>query len=269
MDLEQDYLENEYDDNALSLDVEPEPFEPYLGILKSILVLVLLQGVTFVIGIIMSVLAIINSNIEFSKIDAKAFEQQLNTNGYFLAESTFYNAILSLALLYIIIQYRRGVDFKTYIGFNKVSLKVIFETIMIILALKVVMVLPVSSQLTHLKVDDFMLIFVQSDGPKLFFWFTIVVAAPVFEEILFRGFFLESLIHSKLSVHWSIGLSSLIWTLLHTQYGLQINFFLFFIGLFFGYYKIRYNSIWPPIAGHVSMNLTSFAIVSAIHYFNG
>ena len=53
------------------------------------------------------------------------------------------------------------------------------------------------------------------------FWFALVIAAPIFEEFLFRGFLFRGWMDSRLRATGTILLTSAIWCLIHIQYGFR------------------------------------------------
>lgn len=62
----------------------------------------------------------------------------------------------------------------------------------------------------------------------------VLIAAPVWEETLMRGFVFTGIARSSWGVGWAIFLSSLIWALLHVQYGWFEIATLFVLGIYLG-----------------------------------
>jgi uncharacterized protein len=95
----------------------------------------------------------------------------------------------------------------------------------------------------------------------------IVVAAPLTEEIAFRGFLYRGWAASRLGPAASIVLTSAIWAAMHLQYE---NFFLvqiFGLGLVFGWLRWRSGSTLLTILLHVVVNfiaLLQTAVVVAL-----
>ena len=83
----------------------------------------------------------------------------------------------------------------------------------------------------------------------------IVVAAPVSEETLFRGFFFAGVAHSRIGVPGAIILGSLIWALIHLQYDFYGMATIFFSGLLLGYVRFKTGSIYATMFLHGLMNL--------------
>jgi membrane protease YdiL (CAAX protease family) len=83
------------------------------------------------------------------------------------------------------------------------------------------------------------------------FFFTAAVAAPVFEEILFRGFLLPSL--TRYVPVWSaIGLSALLFALAHLSLSEVLP--LAVLGVVLGYVYTRSRGLLAPILLHSLWN---------------
>ena len=91
--------------------------------------------------------------------------------------------------------------------------------------------------------------------PFLLNFMMVVIGAPIIEELLFRGFLLSQLKHTKLGVNGSIVLTSLIWTSIHLQYDLLLLVPIFFLGLLLGYLMHKFNSLYLVIIVHAVHNL--------------
>jgi membrane protease YdiL (CAAX protease family) len=83
------------------------------------------------------------------------------------------------------------------------------------------------------------------------FFFTAAIAAPVFEEILFRGFLLPSLTR-YFSVGWAIALSSLLFALAHLSLAEVLPLTL--LGAILGFVYTRSRGLLAPILLHSLWN---------------
>jgi len=105
-------------------------------------------------------------------------------------------------------------------------------------------------------------ILVASHSPvaQAILWCTVGIAAPFFEELLFRGFLLPSLA-SALPLPWAIALSSCGFALMH--FNLSDLLPLTALGVFLGYIYWRSRNLLAPILLHSLWNSGSFlALVS-------
>ena len=78
----------------------------------------------------------------------------------------------------------------------------------------------------------------------------VLVAAPIAEELLFRGFLLRGWAASRLGAIGAVVLTSAIWAGLHVQYDWMIMIGIFGLGLLFGYLRLRSGSTLTTIVTH-------------------
>lgn len=91
------------------------------------------------------------------------------------------------------------------------------------------------------------------------------IIIPITEEILFRGM-LQNWIAKYLPGWQAIGLTSVLFSLLHVTGGQGIGNFqlvpgLFVLSCFLGYVYERQKNIWAPIGLHVAVNMISLALI--------
>jgi len=82
----------------------------------------------------------------------------------------------------------------------------------------------------------------------------IVVFAPVGEELIVRGFMLRGWAASRLGPTAAIVLTSLLWTVLHTQYEVLALAYVFSIGLLLGWLRQRTGSTLLTMMLHATQN---------------
>lgn len=88
----------------------------------------------------------------------------------------------------------------------------------------------------------------------------IAIAAPLWEEMLFRGFLLGPL--AGAFGYWpSAVFVSGAWTILHIGYSAAGLVEVFLIGLYFSWLLWRTGSLWVPIACHAAYNASLFVAV--------
>jgi membrane protease YdiL (CAAX protease family) len=95
----------------------------------------------------------------------------------------------------------------------------------------------------------------QKDGLLIWLWLETVVAAPIGEELLFRGFMFRGFVHAPRDAIPGIVLISLIWSLLHVQYDWLFIAEVFVLGLLFGLVRWRTGSTTLTILLHMLFNL--------------
>lgn len=85
----------------------------------------------------------------------------------------------------------------------------------------------------------------------------LVVAAPLAEEIVFRGFMYRGLAASRVGVAGAILIPSAIWAVVHVQYEAFFVVQIFLIGAVFGVLRWKSGSTWLTILLHAIVNLSS------------
>jgi len=106
-------------------------------------------------------------------------------------------------------------------------------------------------------VPEFMADLVRNATIAPLLWFVIIVAAPIFEELFFRGFLIEGLRRGNLGDAGAIVLTSIFWASFHIQYGLYEIGTIFIFGLALGLARIGSRSLWVPISMHMTANLVA------------
>jgi membrane protease YdiL (CAAX protease family) len=99
----------------------------------------------------------------------------------------------------------------------------------------------------------------REEGSLPWLWLAIIVAAPVGEELLFRGFMFRGFVHEPRDALPGILIISLIWSMLHVQYDWFGTAQVFAIGVLFGFVRWRSGSTTLAILMHVLLNLESVA----------
>lgn len=186
---------------------------------------------------------------------------ELEFNGLALAIATIVSAFVAILLIFVFVKIREGANLQEYLAFKPISRK----TLLAILGLMVVFMAMMEFLSRFLEKDivpEFMLEATQSIGWLPLLWFAVIIAAPLVEEIFFRGFLLEGFRHSFMGNAGAIVLTSLLWAVIHLQYGLFEISLIFAMGLLFGYIRLKTGSIWSPIIMHAFNNLVSTIMVS-------
>ena len=101
----------------------------------------------------------------------------------------------------------------------------------------------------------------RADGTLIWLWLAIVVAAPIGEEVLYRGFMFRGFVRTQRDAVPSIVLISLIWSLQHIQYDLLDITEIFVLGLLYGLVRWSTGSTTLTILLHSANNLVGFILV--------
>lgn len=89
------------------------------------------------------------------------------------------------------------------------------------------------------------------------FWLLVVamvIAAPIYEEVIFRGFMWTGLAHSRLGAWGASVITSLIFALIHFQYGWVELASIGLLAMLFSYARYVSGSLYPPIVLHIANN---------------
>lgn len=97
----------------------------------------------------------------------------------------------------------------------------------------------------------------RDSGTLWLFVIALVVAAPLTEEIAFRGFMYRGLAASRVGVAGAIVIPSAIWAGMHVQYESFFIVQIFLLGLVFGVLRWKSGSTWLTIGLHAIVNLSS------------
>lgn len=89
----------------------------------------------------------------------------------------------------------------------------------------------------------------------LLYYLTIVVLAPLFEEVLFRGFLFKSFMSTFLGKNGTIVITAVLFAIIHAQYDWIVMLNVLSVGLLFGYARAKSGSLLPPLIIHFMFNL--------------
>ncbi len=159
---------------------------------------------------------------------------------------------ISLWIVFTIRRKKTGIE-----SFNFKPFNLIIAPLVIIVSIAIV--LGVSLPITTLiPTPQFVkeLFLSMYDDVRIYSFITMVIAAPILEELIFRGIVLDGFLKIYSPVK-SIVLSSILFGLAHLNPWQFLSGL--FIGLFMGWIYYRTQSLWLTILSHLSLNLLGFA----------
>ena len=224
--------------------------------LGATIALSLLILLTFII--IQTVAFILYAKSQFtnhSAIDETAFFNSLLSNGDAFSIAEIFATILGILITFVFIHWRKQQSIEDYLYLHPVSIRTLVKYL--ILMGIVIVFMNITATLSNHPTPQIMLDIYQSAKHPALLLFAISIAAPFFEEILFRGFLFEGLRHSSISFIATAIITSAIWAGIHLQYGLYEIVLIFFIGLLLAYTKLKTGSLYIPIAMHSFMNFVA------------
>lgn len=101
---------------------------------------------------------------------------------------------------------------------------------------------------------EFMVSAYATADPLWLLWIAMVAAAPVFEELFFRGFLLEGFRRTFLGTAGAVVLTSMLWAVIHTQYDLYYMVTIFVMGVVLGLARVQTGSVLLTIGLHALVN---------------
>lgn len=185
--------------------------------------------------------------------DINELAETLQYDGDLLAVATFAGAIVTLGLVILLVKARR-ISPRDYLALGRVRLKIVLPWALALLVF-VVAFDSLSTLLDRPVVPESMRRVYETAAFLPLLWIAVVIVAPLWEEIVFRGFGFPGLRSSRLGMAGAIIVPALFWTALHVQYDAYDLGFVFLLGLLFGYARERTGSVTVPIVLHVLNNL--------------
>ncbi len=182
---------------------------------------------------------------------------QLQYDGLLLSISTFSTAVVCWLAIIVVVKLKRGSRIREYLGLVLPSKRQLLVWFLIILGF-VVFSDGLSILIGKPIVPEFMSKTYASLNSPWILWMALLVAAPLSEELFFRGFLIKGLSASVLRWYGAVILSSAAWAIVHQQYDLYGMVTIFSLGLILGVARVKTGSII------LTMFLHSFCTLIAI-----
>jgi membrane protease YdiL (CAAX protease family) len=175
--------------------------------------------------------------------------QQLETNGLMLAVSYWASTVVCLPLIALIVRLRRPWSFGDYVGLKPVAPATVARWL-VAAGLFVALSDAITWLLGREVVPDYMVDVYRSSLFPPLLWSALIVAAPLFEEIAFRGFLFRGIQASRLGSIGAVLITALLWAVIHVQYDAFYIVHIFVGGILIGVVRLRTGSTWTTIAMH-------------------
>ena len=185
---------------------------------------------------------------------------ELSTHGPFVAIVTIGAAVVPLAVIAVAVQ-SAGCRLSDYLGLHVPERRYVLLGLLT-LAIVIPLVDLVSWLAGYAVTPSFVIEIYRSardSGDLILLIVALVVAAPVVEEVVFRGFLLPGLAASRLGPSGAILLTSGIWTLLHAQYQPFYLIQIMVLGIVFGWLRFKSGSTALTIVLHGLLNFAALA----------
>jgi uncharacterized protein len=159
-----------------------------------------------------------------------------------------------------VIKLKKNAQIKNYLCINPIYAKSTFKWL-VLLAIFLVLGDTIAYFLKDESATNFMVENYKSAKPLWVLWIALVLAAPLFEEMFFRGFLLKGFSNGFLGDYGAVVITSAFWAIIHLQYSAYYIGVIFCLGLIFGLAKIKTKSILTPLVLHMANN--AFALIMA------
>lgn len=227
----------------------PWEFWPTLGL--SLLMLMLL----FLVGTVVSLCFIGIRHWQDPTLEMEPLTETMMTNGLLVSISTLVSGVLCTGLICLLIKLRPGTTLKGYLGLYRPRGRslLIWNVLLVLFLLLAERIMDGLNQ-----ADDFIETAYQTAQIPGLLFIAVVIVAPIFEELLFRGFMFRGIQSSRLGSGGAIWISSAIWAGVHLQYNGYFMTVIFGLGMLLGAARAQTGSIYVPIAMHGLNNLIAF-----------
>jgi len=218
----------------------------------------LIAIVFVVVQIVAAVAYTVATVLELSHAKVEAALAGLKFDGIFLSLCTFATLLICTPLVVGIMKLKRGSKLKDYLGLIVPRPGQLWRWSLVTIAYCVIT--PAILSLLHQsKAWEFMLKVYSSANPRWLIWLALVICAPVFEEIAFRGFLFKGLAASRLRWYGATVVTSVLWAVIHLQYDWYEISGIFVLGLVLGTARAMTNSILLTIWLHCLVNALATA----------
>jgi membrane protease YdiL (CAAX protease family) len=206
---------------------------------------------------------------EHPELDLEAYARSLSSNGFCVAIMAVVSGLMCTPLTLLFAKLRKNISVRNYIGFKE-PLKREWVQWLLILAAFLFLSDGVSLLLHQPIVPPFMVDAYKTASSLPVLLFAIVVVAPIFEEVFFRGFLFQGIRYSRLGSIGAIGITSLVWAVIHLQYDIYGMATIFALGLLFGIARLKTDSIHLLMVMHSLVGLVA-TVETVLHVgaFNG
>ncbi len=191
-------------------------------------------------------------------ISPQELAEKIESDGLLMALATLASAPVGIGLTLLFASLRRGLSVARYLALKRVPL-----SSGLLWCSLVVLFMFCSDGLTYLTGRDVVPVqmtraYETAVFPALL-WIAVLVGAPLFEELFFRGFVFRGIQRSRLGGVGAILLTALIWAGIHLQYDVYQMATIFLGGLLLGLARLKTESVYLTILMHAIWNAVAMA----------
>ena len=189
--------------------------------------------------------------------------EELVNNGHLLAVSTCATGVLCPLLILLLARIRQGIGVRDYLGLRLLP----WRSVLAWLGFGIAVAIATDGIMLFFGreiVPEFMINVYRTATNLSLLWIALVIAAPLFEEFLFRGFLFAGWLNTRLRATGTILLTSALWTLIHLQYDVVQLLVVFVYGIVLGLARYRTGSLIAPLVIHGAINLIALVQVTVL-----
>jgi membrane protease YdiL (CAAX protease family) len=228
------------------------PWGIWWTLLFSGVIALVYMGVSLVVALGFSGLALHQN----PRLNVDEYLRVIESNGLYLSVATIGSAIVCGAFILLFAKLRRGITVSGYLRLTPVPAAQLLKWVLLVV-LFIVACDVTNLMLGRAIVPKFMSEVYASAGNIPLLWFALVIAAPFFEELFFRGFLFAGLIASRLGAAWTIAITAFVWGAIHMQYEIVDVLAICMFGLILGLARVKTDSVYTPIVLHSFTNLVA------------
>lgn len=232
----------------------PTPLFSRLGVLGLVIVMIASFFGSQLLGLYIAAKMVLPDAAELTvgELFAQGGEQ-----GTIVSLSVLFCFVLLSLLTYLLVARKvsNSQQLFAYLGFRRITGRMLLQGASLLTLF--ILVNEVASQLLNRTPLDFVDPLFASTNAKWLLVLVIVVVAPIYEELVFRGLIWSAIAEQfdrQRGVIIASIISSILFAAIHTQYELFEMSAIFVLALIFCYVRVKSNSLWLPILLHILNN---------------
>ena len=200
--------------------------------------------------------AVISRKANLSASDIERLLSSAAEDGYLLSLATFVTTVVCCGLVVGVIKLKKGSTLIEYLCIRPVSLGTMLKWIGLLAGFMVLSDL-ITTSLGRPIVPDFMSRAYATASPVWTIWIALILAAPLFEEIFFRGVLFKGLESSFLGPIGAVLVTAGLWAAIHIQYDAYEIATILCLGLLLGTARVFTGSLLVPLGLHAFANFVA------------
>jgi len=229
------------------------PFGPFASFFLTV-ILICIVSAPLAVGAGVMAFKAKQSNQELS---TEAIKKSLENNGTLLSYSILISfiTVIPLTLLLMLTKGRKNL-------FNYAALRAVaWQKVLLWIGISLILMLTLDAIAFLAKKPLVPEVMLSQYKSAHFLWLLglgMIVLAPLYEELLIRGFLFKGFLKSSLGPIGAVMLSGLFWSIVHFQYDVAMIFGIFVFSILLGLARLNTKSLLTPIAMHIFWNIGAF-----------